>query len=101
MSFNADELLAEIEKREPKPLTVEEADALTRGLFSPAFLRLQKEIILTINGALNRLATIDLTKDGAMLDVARVQGTITGLRAFFDLATDLLNAAEPDRKRLK
>lgn len=101
MSFSVDELMAEIEKFHTNALTVEQADMLTKSLFSPAFLRLQKEIILTINGAMNRLSTIDLTKDQALLDVAKLQGTITGLRAFFDLATELLNAAEPDRKRLK
>jgi len=38
----------------------------------------------------------DLSKEGALLEAARIQGVIQGLRSFFEIAAELLSEAEPE-----
>lgn len=95
MILDLDEHLDLVDKQSAS-LGAAEADDLLVILRRRPVLVLQKQILLRINGQLNRLAATDLSKEGALLEAARTQGVIQGLRHFFDIAAELLSEAEPE-----
>lgn len=76
-----------------EPLNESQRDDLAAMLARPALLRVQKELLLLINGEMNQMAYTDLSKEQALLAIARMQGKIAGIRTFFDVLADVYNAA--------
>lgn len=96
MILDLDEHLDLVEREAKAVLGAAEASDLLVMLRRRPLLAFQKQLLLRINGQLNRLAMTDLSKDGALIEAARVQGTIQGLRSFFEIAAELLSEAEPE-----
>lgn len=97
--FPLDAHLDVVEATKPEALLESSRDELLLLLNRPALLRVQKELLLLINGEMNQLTYTDLTKEQALLAIARTQGKIAGIRAFFDVVSDLYNAAILETKR--
>lgn len=92
--LNLDAHLAFIERDTREELTVAEASTLEIDLKRTPWVVVQKHILQVINGKLQFLSTLDLSKENAMLTAARLQGEIAGLRTFFDIAADLLSKSQ-------
>ena len=92
--LNIDEHLTFIEREAKEVLTVSEASTLEIDLKRAPWTVVQKHILQVINGKLQFLTTLDLSEPNAMLKAARIQGEISGLRTFFDIAADLLSMSQ-------
>ena len=92
-NFPIDSHLDVVEATRVEALSESQRDELVLLLNRPALLRVQKELLLLINGEMNAMTYTDLGKEQALLAIAKSQGKIAGIRAFFDVITDLYNAA--------
>lgn len=92
--LNIDEHLSFIDREAKEILTVSEATTLEVDLKKAPWTVVQKHILQVINGKLQFLTTLDLSEPNAMLRASRLQGEISGLRTFFDIAADLLSKSQ-------
>lgn len=99
MSLSIEQLLAAIDKETKRRLHPSEAADLELALSRRPMTVLGAIINEQINGQLNRLATIRLGEEGAMLEASRVQGVIQGLRQFFEIAVELVGDTEEAERK--
>ena len=82
-AFDLDVLMDKVAGEVREKLPEGEIIALLTEAYSPHWLVVQSILNKEINGKLNALTKEDVSKEGAMLRIAKLQGEIEGIRRFW------------------
>lgn len=92
--FDIDHLMDRVSREALRIPGVDEVSQIVNDLHTQRWLTFQRLIDGAIQAKLNMLSIEDLTKDGALQRIARLQGEVIGLRGFWDTLHEVAEKAQ-------